>query len=344
MRLRSLGLLVTLALGLGLFWSPRVATAQQPGKVYHIGFLSLLSPPSPSDGQQRALLFQPFWQEMRKLGWIEGQNIVMEERWADLQFERMPALATELVERKVDLIVAAASLATVAAKQATSTIPIVMVNSLDAVKTGLVASLTHPGANVTGRTAVGWDREPMRLKLLKEAVPGISRIAVLWCTPVPGADAPGGLEWKDMQFAGSQLGLHLQRLEVREPDDYERGYAAALNEHAEGLFVRQCYLNKIDWRNLQRVVDFTAQHRLPAIYDSSEFVHAGGLLAYEPSWPEGLRQAASYVDRILKGAKPADLLVERPAKFQLVINLKAAQALGITIPPALLKKADEVIR
>ena len=147
-----------------------------------------------------------------------------------------------------------------------------------------------------------------------------------------------------MQFAGDALGVHLQRLEVGEPDDYERGYAAALNEHAEALFVRQCYLNNIDWRNLQRVVDFTAQHRLPAIYDSSEFVHAGGLLAYEPSWPEGLRQAASYVDRILKGAKPADLLVEQPTQFQLVINLKAAQALGITIPPALLKRADEVIR
>src|SRR5215831_13668235 len=327
MRLRILGLLVILACGLGLFCTPLVATAQQPGKVYRIGFLSLLSPPAPSkpDGQQQSL--QPFWQEMRKLGWSEGQNIVMEERWADMQFERMPALATELVERKVDLIVAAASLATVAAKQATSTIPIVMVNSLDAVKTGLVASLSHPGANVTGMTAVGWDREPMRLKLLTEAMPGISRIAVLWCTPVPSADAPGGLEWKDMQFAGDQLGLHLQRLEVREPDDYERGYAAALNEHAEGLFVRQCYLNKIDWRNLQRIVDFMAQHRLPAIYDSSEFVHAGGLLAYEPSWPEGLRQAATYVDRIFKGAKPADLLVEQPTQFQLVINLKAAQAL-----------------
>jgi putative ABC transport system substrate-binding protein len=248
------------------------------------------------------------------------------------------------VQQQVDVIVTAASLATVAAKQATSTIPIVMVNSLDAVKTGLVASLAHPGANVTGRTAVGWDREPMRLKLLKEAMPGISRVAVLWCTPVPGADAPSGLEWKDMQFAADELGVTLQRLEVREPDDYEKGYAAALNAHAEALFVRQCYLHNIDWRNLQRVVDFTAQHRLPAIYDSSEFVHAGSLMAYEPSWSEGLRQAATYVDRILKGAKPADLLVEQPTQFQLVINLKAAQALGITIPPALLKRADEVIR
>src|SRR5262245_4841601 len=256
MRLRPLGLLVTLACGLGVFCTQLVATAQQPGKVYHIGFLSLLAPPAPSqtDGQQQSLVFQPFWQEMRKLGWMEGQNIVMEERWADMQFERMPALATELVERKVDLIVAAASLATVAAKQATSTIPIVMVNSLDAVKTGLVASLSHPGANVTGRTAVGWDREPMRLKMLKDAVPGIARIAVLWCTEVQ----PGGLDWKDMQFAANELGVTLQRLEVREPDDYERACTAALNAHAEALFVRQCYFNNIDWRHLQRVVDFTA--------------------------------------------------------------------------------------
>src|SRR5215470_17558631 len=181
MQLRTIGLLVILACGLGLFCTPLVATAQQPGKVYRIGFLSLLSPPAPSQlaGQQQSLFFQPFWQEMRKLGWMEGQNVVMEERWADLQFERLPALATELAQLQVDLIVATASLETVAAKQATSTIPIVMVNSLDAVKTGLVASLSHPGANVTGRTAVGWDREPMRLRLLKEAVPGISRIAVL---------------------------------------------------------------------------------------------------------------------------------------------------------------------
>jgi putative ABC transport system substrate-binding protein len=349
MRLSTLGLLVTLACGLGLFWPPHVATAQQPGKVYRIGFLSLLSPPAPSEpaGQQRSRFFQPFWQELRQLGWIEGQNIVLEERWADMRVERLPALATELVQLQVDLIVATASLETVAAKQATSTIPIVMVNSLDAVKTGLVASLAHPGANVTGRTAVGWDREPVRLKLLTEAVPGRSRIAVLWCTAVPGSDAPvqpGGLDWKDMQLAAAKLGVQLQRLEVREPDDYERAYAAAISEHADALFVRQCYFNKINWRNLQRVVDFTATHRLPAIYDSREFVYAGGLMSYDPSWPEGFRQAATYVDKILKGAKPADLLVEQSTQFQLVINLKAAQALGITIPPALLQQADEVIR
>src|SRR5215470_17251810 len=176
MRLRPLGLLVTLALGLGLFWPPRVATAQQPDKVYHIGFLSLLSPPAPSDGQQRALVFQPFWQEMRKLGWIEGQNIVMEERWADMRFERLAALATELVQLPVDLILAEASVETDAAKQATGTIPIVMAHSLDAVKTGLVASLSHPGANVTGMTALGLATEKQRLELPKETVPGNARI------------------------------------------------------------------------------------------------------------------------------------------------------------------------
>jgi putative ABC transport system substrate-binding protein len=284
---------------------------------------------------------------MRQLGWMEGQNIVMEARWADMRVERLPALATELVQQQVDLIIATATLETVAAKQATSTIPIVMVNSLDAVKRGLVASLAHPGANVTGRTSVGWESEPMRLKLLTEAVPGRSRIAVLWCTAAPGADAPGepgGLVWKDMQFAANVLGVQLQRLEVREQDDLERAYAAALSEHAEALFVRPCYFHHINWGNLERVVDFTATHHLPAIYDSREFVYAGGLMSYDPSWPEGFRQAASYVDRILKGAKPADLLVQQSTTFELVINLKAAQALGITIPPALLKRADGVIR
>src|SRR5215475_7700950 len=217
MRLRTIGLLVILACGLGLFCTPLVATAQQPGKVYRIGFLSLLSPPAPSqpDGQQQALLFQLFWQEMRKLGWMEGQNIVMEERWADMQFERMPALATELVERKVDLIVTAASLATVAAKQATSTIPIVMVNSLDAVQTGLVASLSHPGANVTGTTALGMDTWEKRLEVLKETVPGSAPIAVLWCPAGPAADAPGqpsARNVQDMRLIAERLGVTLQGL------------------------------------------------------------------------------------------------------------------------------------
>jgi putative ABC transport system substrate-binding protein len=195
MRLSTLGLLVTLTCGMGLFWTPLVATAQQPGKVYHIGFLSAMSPPAPSnpDGQQPSPLLQPFWEEMRKLGWIEGQNIVMEARWADMRFERLPALATELVQLQVDLIVAVGSVETDAAKQATTTIPIVMAHSLDAVKAGLVASLSHPGANVTGMTAMGLDTETKRLELLKETVPGNSRVALLWCPAGPGSDPSGQL-------------------------------------------------------------------------------------------------------------------------------------------------------
>jgi putative ABC transport system substrate-binding protein len=349
MRLGTLGLLVTLACGLGLCWPPRVATAQQPGKVYRIGFLSAMSPPAPAqpDGQPRSPLLQPFWHEMRQLGWIEGQNMVMEARWADMRFERLPALATELVQLPVDLILAEASVETDAAKQATSTIPIVMAHSLDAVKAGLVASLAHPGANVTGLTALGLATEKQRLELLKEMAPGNARIALLWCPTGPGADASGQLgeqDWKSIHFIASTLDLELQRLEPRGPDDYEQAFAAASSERAAGVFVRQCYFEKIAGVNLQRLVDIAAKYRLPTIYNSREFVQAGGLMSYGPSWPDGFRNAATYVDKILKGAKPADMPVAQVTTFDLVINLKTAQALGITIPPALLQRADEVIR
>lgn len=349
MRFSPLGLLVTLAWGIGLCWPPLVATAQQPGKVYRIGFLSVMSPPAPAqpDGQQQSPLLQPFWQEMRKLGWREGQNIVMEARWADMRFERLPALATELVQLPVDLIVAEASFETDAAKQATSTIPIVMAHSLDAVKTGLVASLPHPGANVTGMTALGLDTEKKRLELLKEIVPGNPRIALLWCPTGPGADSAGQLaeqDWRDIHFIANALGLQLQRLEVRGPDDYERAFATASRERAAAVFVRQCYFEKVAGAHLQRLVDIAAQYRLPAIYNSGEFVQAGGLMSYGPSWPDGFRNAATYVDKILKGATPADLPVEQPTTFELILNLKTAQALGITMPPALLQQADEVIQ
>ena len=349
MRLSTLGLLVALACGLSLFWTPRVATAQQPGKVYRIGFLSLWSPPAPSqpDGQQRSPFFEPFWQEMRQWGWIEGQNIVMEARWADRQLERLPALATELVQLQVDLIVAAATLEIEAAKQATSTIPIVMVNSLDAVQTGLVASLSHPGANVTGTTALGMDTWEKRLEVLKETVPGSAPIAVLWCPAGPAADAPGqpsARNVEDMRLIAERLGVTLQGLEVRGPDDYERAFAAASSERAKAMFVRICYFDKPSGFNVQRLVDIAAKHRLPAIYNAREFVQLGGLMSYGPSGPDGLRNAATYVAQILQGASPAALSVGQATKFELVLNLKTAQALGITIPPAVLQRADEVIR
>ena len=346
MRRSIIGLMLTLALGFLVV--PLCSNAQQPGKVYRIGFLSLWSPPTPSqpDGQQRSPFFDPFWQEMRQWGWIEGQNIVMEARWADRQFERLPALATELVQLQVDLIVAAATLEIEAAKQATSTIPIVMVNSLDAVQTGLVASLSHPGANVTGMTALGMDTWEKRLEVLKETVPGSAPIAVLWCPAGPAADAPGqpsAQNVEDMRLIAERLGVTLQGLEVRGPDDYERAFAAA-SSAAKAMFVRICNFDKPFEFNVQRLVDLAAKHRLPAIYNAREFVQLGGLMSYGPSGPDGLRNAATYVAQILQGASPAVLSVGQAIKFELVLNLKTAQALGITIPPAVLQRADEVIR
>jgi putative ABC transport system substrate-binding protein len=278
---------------------------------------------------------EAFRQRLQELGWIVGQNVVFEGRWAERRFERLPALATELVQLKVDLILVWDGFATIAAKQATSTIPIVMMISLDAVESGLVASLAHPGGNVTGMTTMNADLNQKRLELLKEAVPESSRIAVLQCKGLTGQG------WDAMQGTASALGVQLQRLEVREPDDYEGAFAAAISGRAEAMVVFQCYFNIF---NLQRVVALAAKYRLPAIYTTREWVHAGGLMSYGQSVPDLARRAATYIDKILKGAKPADLPVEQLMKFDLAINLKTAKVLGITIPPALLMLADEVIQ
>jgi putative ABC transport system substrate-binding protein len=228
MRLHAIGLIVTF--GIGLLLPPLVVAAQQPGKVYHIGFLgagSRLSAPT--------LVGEAFRQRLQELGWIVGQNVVFEGRWAERRFERLPALATELVQLKVDLILVWDGFATIAAKQATSTIPIVMMISLDAVESGLVASLAHPGGNVTGMTTMNAELNQKRLELLKEAVPESSRIAVLQCKGLTGQG------WEAMQGTASALGVQLQRLEVREPDDYEGAFAAAISGRAEAMVVFQCY-------------------------------------------------------------------------------------------------------
>jgi putative ABC transport system substrate-binding protein len=335
MWLSTLGLLITF--GIGLLWALLVATAQQPGKVYRIGVLSLASPPSEPDWQQRSPNWQSFWQGMRELGWMEGQNIVSAYRWADRQLERLPALATELIQLKVDLIVTPATLETRAAKQATTTIPIVMVHPVDPVGNRLVASLAHPGANVTGLTTIASELHAKRLELLKETVPGSLRIAVLACKGL-SVSAYG---WEGMQDTARALDVQLHLLEAREPDDYAGAFAAARSAGAEAMVVLECYFNAF---NLQRIVDLAAKYRLPAIYGWRGAGQAGGLLSYGQNYPDLYRHAATYVDKILKGAKPGDLPVEQPTKFYLVINLKTAQALGLTIPPTLLMLADEVIR
>jgi putative ABC transport system substrate-binding protein len=240
MRLSTIGLLVIF--GIGLLWTPLVATAQQPGKVYRVGFLSAYSPLLPSAPTP---VMDAFWQQLRELGWIEGQNIVMERRWAERRLERLPALATELVQLKVDLLLVQDGAAIVAAKQATSIIPIVMNGSLDAVEQGFVASLAHPGANVTGLTLMTSDLNSKRLELLKETVPGSSRMTVLMCKAVPGQNYAGGQGWEEMQVTARALGIQLQRLEVREPDDYEGAFAAAISERAEAMVVIQCYFKRV---------------------------------------------------------------------------------------------------
>ena len=265
MQLSAVGLIVTC--GIGLLLTPLVVAAQQPGKVYRIGFLGAGSPPPPSAPTTMRDVFQ---QRLQELGWREGQNIVVEYRWAEGRFERLPALATELVQLKVDLILVGGGLETMASKQATSTIPIVMFSSLDAVELGFVASLAHPGTNVTGLTTMTSDLNQKRLEILKETVPGSSRMTALACKGM------GGQGWEAMQGTARALGIELQLLEVREPDDYEGAFAAAISEHAEAMVVFQCYFNV--W-NLQQVVDLAAKYRLPAIYTTREWVHAGGLMS-----------------------------------------------------------------
>jgi putative tryptophan/tyrosine transport system substrate-binding protein len=332
----AVGFIVTLLLS--LLAVPLAAAAQPAGKVYRIGFLFAGSPPLPSAPTPN---LDAFRQQLHALGWVEGQNMVIERRWAERQFERLPTLATELVQQQVDLLLVGDGAAIVAAKQATRTIPIVMFSSVDAVAQGFVASLAHPGANVTGLTTMSVDLEPKRLELLKETMPGSSRMTVLGCKDSPGTSFPIRRLDEGMQGTARVLGVHLHILLVQEPEDYQGAFAAALSERAEAMVVFQCYGNA--W-NLQRIVDLAAQYRLPAIYTRREWVQAGGLMSYGPNVPDLWRRAAVYVDKSLKGAKPADLPVEQPTKFELVINLKTAQALGLTIPPHLLVLADEVIR
>jgi len=307
-----------------------VAEAQKPAKPPRIGTLSAFSPPSQPDWQQRS----PFWGAMRELGWIEGQNIMVERRWAEGRLDRLPALATELIQLKVDLILANAGAEITAAKRATTTIPIVMASSLDAVEQGFVVSLARPGANVTGVTSMTAELSRKRLDLLKETVPKIVRVAILHCR---GPSLPG---LTATIAATRTLAISSQLLDVAEADDYDAAFAAAIRERAGAMIVFTCYSNV---QNAPRIAALAARHRLPTMYNERGWVDAGGLMSYGPRSADMVRLVATYVDKILKGAKPADLPVEQPTKFELVINLKTAKALGLTIPQSLLLRADQVI-
>jgi putative ABC transport system substrate-binding protein len=316
-----------------LLAAPLAAGAQQAAKVYRLGLLGGSPPNSP--GGRRA--WEGFFLGMRELGYVEGQNILVEGRWYGDHTDRLPALAAELVRLKVDVIVAGAAPAPEAAQRATSTIPIVMAIHIDPVGSGLVASLAKPGRNITGLSTLAPELTGKRLQLLKEVVPGISRVAVLSNPTVPSQ----ALEVKEAKVAAGSLKVQLQLLEARAPGDFAGAFSAMMKERAGGVIVINSSMFNAE---RTRIAELAAQSRVPAISSLREFAEAGGLMAYGINLGENFRRAATYVDKILKGTKPADLPVEQPSKFELIINLKTAKALGLTIPPSLLQRADEVIQ
>jgi putative ABC transport system substrate-binding protein len=317
----------------GLFAAPLVAEAQQAAKITRIGFLG-------NSATALGHLRDAFHQGLRDLGYVEGRNLVIEYRYAEGQLERFPALAAQLVALKVEVIVAPPTPAAQAAKRATTTIPIVFAGAGDPVTSGLVTSLARPGGNITGLSGLSPELVGKCLEQLKQAVPGVSRVAVLW---QPGAF--GERTEKDIlkaaEVAARALGVRLQVVEARVPADFDRAFSDMTGARAGALAVLTSNMFVTERR---RLVDLAAKNRLPAVYNVREFVDAGGLMAYGPNLADLYRRAATYVDKILKGAKPGDLPVEQPTKFELVINLKTAKALGLTIPQSLLGRADQVIQ
>jgi putative tryptophan/tyrosine transport system substrate-binding protein len=317
---------------LALLAAPLDTEAQPPAKIHRIGLLGGSSPTSP----EASHLWGAFFQGLRDLGYVEGQNVLIEGRWYGDRSERLPALAAELVRLPVDVIVAGTAPSPEAAKRATSTIPIVMANHSDPVASGLVASLARPGGNVTGLSSVGPELSGKQLQLLKETLPSLSRVAVLTNPTIPSQ----ALSVREMEVAARSLKLQLQVVEARAPSEFADAFSAATRERAGGLVVLG---GSVFFAHRPRLVELAAQNRLPTMYGPREFAQVGGLMAYGVDIRDSWRRAAGYVDRILKGAKPADLPVEQPTKFELVINLKAAKALGLTIPPSVLARADQVI-
>jgi len=314
----------------GLLAAPLVADAQQPAKVPRVGFLTAFSP---SDF--------PLWREGFRQGlldfdYTEGRNIVIEYRYADGQPERLLGLAAELVRLKVDIIAAETTPANLAVQQATSTIPIVMTLVADPVGSGLVSSLARPGGNITGLSLQLPDVAAKRLQLLREVVPTVSRVGILWNSASPNTPP----QFRAAEAAAPALGVQLESLGVRGPDDFETAFQAATRRRVGALLILDDFLLA---RHMKRLAALTAKTKLPAMAGVTGFAEAGVLMCYGPNFPELTRRSVTYVDKILKGAKPGDLPIEQPTKFELSINLKAAKALGKTIPPAMLGRADQII-
>jgi len=315
----------------GLLAAPFAAEAQQAGKVYRIGLLDYSAPDA-----ARLDWWSAFRQQLRELGYVEGQHISFEPRWAKGDDDRLPKLAAELVGLKVDVIATGGANAAIAAKRATSTIPIVMATSTDPVELGLISGLRQPGGNVTGMTSIQSGLAAKRLELVKIIVPRASRIAILWDETNPGSR----LAVHETKAAAGTVGLTIQAVPVRGVATLEAAFATLVRDRPGALDIVP---SPMLFSHRQRLAELAMKHRLPTVVGSREYAEAGGLASYGADYPELFRHAATLVDKILKGAKPSDLPVEQPTKFELVINLKTAKALGLTIPPSLLGRADHVI-
>jgi putative tryptophan/tyrosine transport system substrate-binding protein len=304
--------------------------AQQPKKIARIGFLALR--PSPSEN------YHAFLQGLRDLGYIEGQNIAIEYRWAAGKVDDFSSLAEELLRLKVDIIVASSTPATQAAKNATRTIPIVMLGAADPVGTGLIESLAQPGGNITGISGIMPELAGKRLELLRDILPKLSRVAFL----AHGGDPAHNLFVKEAKDAAEKFGIKIQQLVIGGPEEFQSAFSAMIRERAGALIAQPLFFGNPD--EGRRITELAIKHRLPTVSDGNRFAEAGGLMFYGPDRLDYSRRAATYVDKILKGTKPADLPVQQPIKFELVINLKTAKQIGVTIPPNVLARADRVIR
>ena len=329
MKTSGLGFTLTVALSV-LLW-PLATGAQQTRQLHRIGFLGN------STAALEANLVGPFRDGLRDLGYVEGRNVLIEFRWAEGKYERLPVLIGELLALKVDVIVTAGTPATLAVKRATTSTPLVMIAVGDPVGTGVVPSLSRPGGNITGLTSISPELDGKRLELLREVIPGISHVAVLWNSASP-LQVVGE---RRTQAAAKVVHIKVLSLGVRNDEGLEKAFAEIVRERPGALLV---LADRLFLHHRQRIMDFAAQHRLPGVHAYRELVEAGGLMSFGPSYVGMHKRAAYFVDRILKGANPGDLPVERPASFELVVNLKAANALGLAIPQSVLLRATEIVQ
>lgn len=321
--------IIVVAFTISVLITPSASQAQHRGHVPRVGYLGTSSASLESE------LVKAFREGLRDHGYVEGQNIVIEYRWAEGNYQRFPALVADLLKLKVDLILTAGTPGALAAKRATQTIPIVMAVTGDAVATGLVSSLARPGGNLTGLTTMVPDLEGKRLEILREVLPKLVTVVVLLNTANPLT----AIQWEQTKTSANTLGIQLQPIEVQRPEDFKDAFARVARQRPDAITM---VADRFQLAHRMQIVDFVAKARLPAMYPYRDFVVAGGLMSYGPSYEDLFRRSATYVDKILRGAKPSDLPIEQPTKFEFLVNLKTAKMLGVPIPPSLLQRADHV--